>query len=270
MSAYVSLNMQEIDILEAKATLREIAMYLILKRRANFKTGVFGNFRKQRLTYAALGELLSRPPSQGRAAENYDGSEASRVIDGLERLGLVAERAVTKGRLTMTLPLSPIIEVATPEATASKAPAGKLPQPVAHERPATQMPQGIPANDASLSLLTKQNLTSYISNDSSVGADAPETPTMETPQTGRFAAGPFESVADVENRMRAVTGMHYAEGRVSRTIYERWIQHAIPRDEIERAINEVRDDFTIEATPKAIDDLLRRWKKGTGRGRVAL
>jgi hypothetical protein len=58
--------------------------------------------------------------------------------------------------------------------------------------------------------------------------------------------------------------------RVSRTIYERWIQHAIPRDEIERAINEVRDDFTIEATPKAIDDLLRRWKKGTGRGRVAL
>lgn len=270
MSAYVSLNMQEIDILEGRATLREIAMYLILKRRANFKTGVVGNFRRQRLTYAELGTLLSRPPSQGRPAENFDGSEASRVIDGLERLGLVADRLIHDGRLTMALPLSPIKEVATPEAAAGKASGERPPQTVAHDRPATQVPQGIPANGAFQSVLINQNLTSVISIDSNAGASAPVTPTMEQPQPSRCAAGPFGSVADVENRMRSVPGLHYADGKVSRAIYERWIQHAIPRDEIERVIDEMQNDFTIDATPKAIDDLLRRRKKGTGRGRVAL
>lgn len=270
MTAYISLNMQEVGIILGRGTLREIAMYLILKLRANFKTGAVGNFRKQRLTYAELGTLLSRPPSQGRPAENFDASEASRVIDGLERLGLVAERKVSDGRLTMMLPLSPIKEVATPEATADKAASERSPRPEAPERPARQAPQGIPAGDPVPSLLTDSIPNSFISNDSNAGADAPEPPTMENPERSRCAAGPFGSVAEVENRMQAVAGLHYANGRVSQKFYERWVAHAIPRDEIERAIDEVCDDFTVEATPKAIDDLLRRWKKGTGRGRVAL
>ncbi|MDP1733620.1 MAG: hypothetical protein Q8L44_04565, partial [Sulfuritalea sp.] len=71
-------------------------------------------------------------------------------------------------------------------------------------------------------------------------------------------------------RMGRVRGLQFATGKISRTFYERWHKHGIQRAQIEDAISQIEGDFLIEPTPKAIDDMLRSWKKGTGRGRVAL
>jgi transcriptional regulator NrdR family protein len=77
-------------------------------------------------------------------------------------------------------------------------------------------------------------------------------------------------VAEIEERMIRVRGLQFATGKISRTFYERWHKHGIQREQIEEAISQIEDDFLIEPTPKAIDEMLRSWKKGTGRGRVAL
>jgi hypothetical protein len=94
----------------AGATHDEIVLYLtVLKPLADFKTGIVGTFApKQPLTYTRLGELLGRPKTQGRSAIKYDGTQAKRVLQGLEARGLVCETVQVGGALIVRLPLSPI------------------------------------------------------------------------------------------------------------------------------------------------------------------
>lgn len=105
---YVSLGFDELDQLQGLGW-GERAMYLELKRLANFKTGKVGVFRSQALTWEELGRLVSVPSAQGRAAKLVEGKEAALMVGRLEAVGLVADQGRREnGGLTLTLPLSPI------------------------------------------------------------------------------------------------------------------------------------------------------------------
>ncbi|MBA4093479.1 MAG: hypothetical protein C0489_05270 [Candidatus Accumulibacter sp.] len=140
---YVSLGFDELDQLQELGW-GERAMYLELKRLANFKTGKVGVFRSQALTWEELGRRVSVPSAQGRAAKLVDGKEAALMVGRLEAAGLVSDqgRRENKG-LTLMLPLSPIgsaSAVAEPAKAAQQAstPTESATQPIAKARPDVQ------------------------------------------------------------------------------------------------------------------------------------
>lgn len=140
---YVSLGFHELDLLQ-KLGWGERAMYLELKRMANFKTGQVGVFRSQALSWEELGRLVSVPSAQGRAAKLVDGKEAALMVGRLEAAGLVSDqgRRENKG-LTLMLPLSPIASasaVAEPAKAAQQASTSteSAVQPIAKAQPDVQ------------------------------------------------------------------------------------------------------------------------------------
>ena len=117
-TAYISLNMAEYHALFSKATFAEMAMYIALKKLANFKTGQVGGYRQQKLNYERLGELLSRPKRGTVPAEIIDRNKARYLVEKLQTMGLVADTRFDDDALRLRLPLSPIVdieEVSAPE-----------------------------------------------------------------------------------------------------------------------------------------------------------
>ena len=121
---YVSLNRLELDLL-ADASYEEVTLYVtILKRMANFKTGLIGTFQKEALTYEDLAGQLSRPCSQGKPAQIITRDRARDLVRRLESRGLASNVQVLGKTLILLLPLSPINydseEVPTDNAKQSK------------------------------------------------------------------------------------------------------------------------------------------------------
>lgn len=140
---YVSLGFDELDQLQGLGW-GERAMYLELKRLANFKTGKVGVFRSQALTWEELGRRVSVPSAQGRAAKLVDGKEAALMVGRLEAAGLVSDqgRRENKGLILM-LPLSPIgsaSAIAEPAKAAQQASTSteSATQPIAKAQPDVQ------------------------------------------------------------------------------------------------------------------------------------
>ena len=107
-NAYVSFNRDEWAALQ-KLGYRERWAYMQFKWLANFKTGMVGNFRKQRLTYQALADLVTVPGVQGRGMGNIDDTQAADILDRLVVVGLVKKHPKrANGALMFELPLSPI------------------------------------------------------------------------------------------------------------------------------------------------------------------
>ena len=106
---YISLNLDEIATLE-KLGFRERWAYIVLKRMANFKSAVVGEFGKQSLSYTAISELIKAPPGvQGRGEGRIDDTQARDFILRMEAVGLVSGIGRRKnGGLRFELPLSPI------------------------------------------------------------------------------------------------------------------------------------------------------------------
>ena len=115
---YVSLHLKnEFSELFAHASFEEIAMYLLLKKLADFKSGDIGKVYYKSLSYAQLGTMLSRPSSQGRKAVDISGNDAKRMVERLEVLGFVEDIRFEGKALKMHLPRSPrkqAAEVASP------------------------------------------------------------------------------------------------------------------------------------------------------------
>ncbi len=117
---YISLNIDEMTRLE-QAGFEAIALYLLFKQKANFRTGELGAFHRQKLTYAGFARAMDRPATQGRAAVTFDSTDIKRMIVQLEALGLVAETCWDGKRLKLRLPLSPLWK-GNDAATAAKLP----------------------------------------------------------------------------------------------------------------------------------------------------
>jgi hypothetical protein len=117
---YVSFNRDEWTALQ-QLGFRERWCYAELKWLANFKTGMVGNFRRQRLTYQDIASLVQAPGVQGRGMGGIDDTQAADFLERLEAVGLVANIGRRdKGGLLFELPLSPINR--KPAAAASAAP----------------------------------------------------------------------------------------------------------------------------------------------------
>lgn len=117
---YISFGKREWAALR-QVCLRSLRLYSELKWLANFKTGVVGTFKEQKLSYEGLAQMVSIPVRQGMSASHatVDGTEIRRLLERLEGLGLVADRVHDGTRLTMTLPMSPI-RASKPEAVRNK------------------------------------------------------------------------------------------------------------------------------------------------------
>ncbi len=105
---YVSFNRDEWAALQ-QLGFRERWCYMELKWLANFKTGMVGNFRKQRLTYQDIAGMVKTPGVQGRGMGSIDDTQAADFLVRMQAVGLVANidrRA--NGGLMFELPLSPI------------------------------------------------------------------------------------------------------------------------------------------------------------------
>lgn len=107
-TAYVSFNRDEWAALQ-KLGFRERWAYAQLKWLANFKTGMAGNFRKQRLSYQDIANLVTAPGVQGRGMGNIDDTQAADFLQRLAAVGLLVQHPNRpNGGLLLELPLSPI------------------------------------------------------------------------------------------------------------------------------------------------------------------
>ena len=105
---YISFNKDEWAALE-KLGFRERWAYAQLKWLANFKTGMAGNYRKQKITYTSLAELVTAPGVQGRGKGDIEDTQAADFLKRMQAVGLVGSIAKrTNGGLIIELPLSPI------------------------------------------------------------------------------------------------------------------------------------------------------------------
>lgn len=107
---YISLNMDELAALESLG-FRERWAYMVFKNTANFKTGVVGEFGKQKLSHVGLAAMIKAPPGiQGRGEGSIDDTQAREFLARMEAVGLVSGigRRTTNGGLRFDLPMSPI------------------------------------------------------------------------------------------------------------------------------------------------------------------
>ena len=121
---YISFNKDEWGALQ-KLGFRERWAYMQLKWRANFKTGMLGNFLKQRLSYQDIASLVTAPGVQGRGMGNIDDTQAADFVGRLVDVGLMVQHPKrANGGLLFELPLSPMNR----KVSALNAPV-QLPQP---------------------------------------------------------------------------------------------------------------------------------------------
>lgn len=106
--AYISFNKDEWAALQ-KLGFRERWAYMQFKWLANFKTGMVGNFRRQRLTYQDIANLVTAPGVQGRGMGNIDDTQAADFVGRMADVGLLVQHAKrANGGLLFELPLSPL------------------------------------------------------------------------------------------------------------------------------------------------------------------
>jgi hypothetical protein len=283
--AYVSMDREERDILRTLG-LRERALYPELKWLASFKTGQIQFFGKRVVTYQFLADLITVPTTQGRAADTMNPKEACRVLMKLHEAGLVGEIENDPVRgLRFALPMSPICKATARKlrlaeiAEAQKA-QEKLPNedvPKFDENPITTRPAG--QSDLPLSVMTMFEEHQYdfhtdISNLASVHGTAADRDiaavallraqikaevAQELPETNTDAL----SVETIKRRLReSVASFSWIDTKESEVMYQRWVRtgHAIAK--FESAVAIVEEDFTIEPTPRAVDQVLRTGSSG--------
>lgn len=105
---HITFNLDEIAALE-KLGFRERWAYMAIKCKANFKTGVFGEYEKQKSSYQAIADLIKPPPGvQGRGEGRIDDTQARDFILRMEAVGLVSGIGRRyNGGLRFDLPMSP-------------------------------------------------------------------------------------------------------------------------------------------------------------------
>ncbi len=124
---YVSFNFEELAALE-QLGFRERWAYIVFKSIANFKTGMVGIHKRQRLTYVGLAEAFRPPPGkQGRGEGGIDDTQMRDFMTRMEAAGLLIRHPnrADNGGLRFELPMSPI-----DRKTAAGAPVLPGPSPV--------------------------------------------------------------------------------------------------------------------------------------------
>lgn len=263
---YVSFNPSEYVCLR-QVGFRERWLYSELKWLANFKTGAVGSFYKQCLSYAKLAALVTVPEEQGRDRGlcSIDDKEAARILDRLERVGLVANIHRNKrGGLAFTLPLSPVgsmpenkPENITPTTVAEDA--EKLPDDWGGEDAAEPLQMGPQGDSGVQRSVLKDSYESYtfssdISNAGAADTAAPPASKKPPPDT--------LTLKDIQQRLRTSKARFiFLETETSAQIFAGWVERAVPPEAFERAVSLIESDDGLRPTPSSIDTLLRTCRK---------
>lgn len=275
---YVSFDKDEMAVLRQLGW-RERWLYMELKWKACFKSGIvgLGPFGRECLTNKKLANLMVVPPSQGRESEVIDGTEVTRILMRLNRVGLIGEidRRENSG-LIFALPLSPIDKVAARKARQSKVSQEMVPMPDTHQ-PLAEAHSGKAREDFPVphpvmtlyECLNTSFISSYGSGDTPAPSCVGNVPTpifSETPTPGAL------TIARIKERLNG-RWFAYVDAQNSERFYASWLRQGFTVEQFEEAVELVEKGSS--PTPAAVDSALhqRRVQQARprpGRGRVAL
>ena len=289
-SSYRSYNEVEREILR---TLRfeELGLYWILKEYACFYTGSFGTYNNQKMTYARLAREMSREDSQGREEKKFDATAIKRLLEHLEKAGLVTDRQWDEKRLTMRLPHSPIWKdnPARKDGNGGEV-AGKSPRQATPKSPAkpdaardfavaTSTPSLVSSKEVNKSFFN--TVTSAPGHGETMAGDPERTrPSRQAADAGDeedfdwlYGAASLEPLPDetepetAELTAREIEAVLSALGTVlypghppSRAIYTSWERKGLTHEQLAVALAMAGDDAV---TPRDLDALL--YPKPAGR-----
>lgn len=292
---YLSLNRLELDLL-ADASHEEVTLYVtILKRLANFKTGLVGTFQKEALTYEDLAVKLSRPSSQGKPAQTITRDRARDLVRRLESRGLASNVQVLGKTLILLLPLSPIDydgEVPTANAKQSAESGPKNLQTRGKQNVSNADGMGLEdVLEGACTVLTntiQSHTTQYppvLSNDSQAGScvsneGEPQAEDIignifaDDNTEGAYAPSiaqgdihpPLEELkahldalplsAEAIGKFLRGRGVLHAETTLSKGLYMRWLRAGVSCEQLEEAVERVNGDMTVQQTPHSVDAAL--------------
>lgn len=280
--AYVSIDQDETRILE-QLPLAERWLYIKLKWLANFKTGKVGRFGNRILTFASIGKMIGVPSSQGRAAVEFGSGEVRRMLDQLEKHGLISTPSVgSDDGVSFTLLLSPI---GANDPAGKKAKAGKLQTAEAAEQAAKpQESKGFEASPEAVSVLMSigHNNTFFNTDTTDGPGDTPEPrrPTGGDPLNSPLPPAPTGhpmTALEIEQWLDSPDSwieVLFIEKEDSRKLYRHWEAIGITDIELSDALSTLSFDQLAPPTPLALNKIIRdargRKNKSSGRGKVAL
>jgi len=283
--AYVSFNKDEWAALQ-KLGFRERWAYMQFKWLANFKTGMVGNFRKQRLTFQDIAKLVTAPGVQGRGMGSIDDTQAADFLGCLADVGLLVRHSNrANGGLLFELPLSPInrqasaLKTSAPMPEAQRgSPEGISPDwgaaegvfsPDADTPPFDDCPMTMPlsgASDPALSVMALTKLKNNTVGAGSASADAappsratgaaadPENPHRE-PSTG----APL-TVREIHAAIAGNWTFTQTETPEAWTLYESWASAGITLSDLQSAMTSM-DEESGNAEVKPANLSPKLWPK---------
>ena len=282
---YVSIKKDEWAALQ-KLGFRERWAYMQLKWLGNFKTGMVGNFLKQRLTYQDIANLVTAPGVQGRGMGNIDDTQAADFIARLADVGLLIQHPKrANGGLLFELPLSPKDSQAsalTTPAQMSQAQAQTIhtPAPIS---PDWGTPEGVfsPDEDAppfddlpiptrlcgevdpSLSVLALTKLKNNTDGAGSASADTapPSRATGAAADQGnpnrQPAAGAPLTARDIQAAISGNWSFTQTDTPEAKALYESWAGAGITLAELHEAMVSLEgQDGSAELTPASLKPAL--------------
>ncbi|NHZ81573.1 hypothetical protein F2P44_20165 [Massilia sp. CCM 8695] len=273
--AYISFNKDEWSALE-KLGFRERWAYMQFKWLANFKTGMVGNFRKQRLTFQDIAKLVTAPGVQGRGMGDIDDTQAADFVLRLAAVGLLVRHPNRdNGGIMFELPLSPIARQASALTNQAVAPAvrGDVPEQIFPNPPRPKSiispdddippfdenPADMAVGDASDLSLSVMALTKLKNNtDGARAADADAAPpsrangaaaALENPHKQPQAAAPL-----IAREIHAVIAGNWTFSQTNTpeawSLYTSWEDAGITLDDLHAAMTSLEEDAsTPELTP---------------------
>lgn len=276
-TAYISFNRDEWAALQ-KLGFRERWAYAQLKWLANFKTGMVGNFRKQRLSFQDIANLVTAPGVQGRGMGNIDDTQAADFLQRMAAVGLLVQHPNrANGGLLLELPLSPInrkpltVPTAQPVAITLPAPVMAISPDQPHPEAAFSPDEDIPPFDEnpaamqvcdaptlSLSVLALTKLKNNTEGQAAASAAAapPSRATgaaavREISHPPRQAGAPL-TAADIRSAIAGSWSFAGADTPEAQQLYQSWSDAGITHDDLHAAMRGVEsalEDDNAVATP---------------------
>ncbi len=136
---HYSFTPTEYDLMTEVTTPDENMLYCILRKFADFKTGLFSHRSTKRVNLSFLADLMTRKSSQGKAKLSYCHTDIRRYLKTLVNIGLVADVAYEGRSLKMRLPMVENRWMESEEKSGKNGKADKKARPVATE-PVPAMP----------------------------------------------------------------------------------------------------------------------------------
>ena len=245
------------------ASYDEIALYLILKRLADFKTGFIGKHPQSISNCQKLADKLSRPSSQGKRGITYDRKDISRLLDRMQLKGLLIREPYNDDNIVLELHLSPI-NYAKKVATENTATVNDIQQTM-------PQPEHLRSAESPASVEQERfNKLHSVMNNTDSNINTINTPSNWGNDFGIETEGNTLSLEKIKRLISARGTVLYANSSTSNAIYKGWLKARVNEAQLIKAMDDAEDKFTMTQTPNDIDEALKeaRTFKNSNRGMV--